>query len=221
MASSRVLTPLLVEHGPALDMVPVAFAAPSAPCPRLQALVSIGSAHAPWYAQKAGDENRVRRLAAGALPWHQSALDAAAAAATKTPVATGSLVPLFPSLHSADCLFLALLSTEARFMACMMLFALAVQRTYMSIESAARFKDPDVTPPLEPFMFFWRPFSMLMLVRMRAHLFVSALLRLCALTALDAHLACLLPRRFGPHWQYSQSASGCLRWALMLGSPRS
>ena len=37
-----------------------------------------------------------------------------------------------------------------RFLACMVLFALVVQRSYAAIDSAAKFKDPDQVAPSAP-----------------------------------------------------------------------
>ena len=49
-------------------------------------------------------------------------------------------------------------------MACILVFALSVQHNYLSVEAAARFKDPNVSPPFEPLLSIWRPLSGIVIV---------------------------------------------------------
>ena len=54
-----------------------------------------------------------------------------------------NLLPPVPAFYVDNTQIISILSSEAKFLVCMMLFALAVQRSYMAMDMAARFKDPN------------------------------------------------------------------------------
>ena len=77
-------------------------------------------------------------LSVSALPW-----GAGVPAAGKMVGSWENLLPPVPAFYVDNTQIISILSSEAKFLVCMMLFALAIQRSYMAMDMAARFKDPN------------------------------------------------------------------------------
>ena len=77
-------------------------------------------------------------LSVSALPW-----GGGVPAAGKMVGSWENLLPPVPAFYVDNTQIISILSSEAKFLVCMMLFALAIQRSYMAMDVAARFKDPN------------------------------------------------------------------------------